>query len=105
MIRHDMQFKISVGGQVEDMSDLLRCEVICVLRCGLVAEEEVVKHLISRGGLKLLGLDNSVHFLITVRRLMTTTGLVTRNAELTIIGWREFYFLLKVRDTMVRMVP
>ena len=46
MIRHNMQLKISVGGQVEHVSDLFRCEVVCVLSRGLVPKEEVGKDLI-----------------------------------------------------------
>ena len=78
MIRNNMIFEVSVGGQVQDVSDLLGHEVVCVLRCGLVSKEDVVKDLVSRGGLQFLGLDNCVDFLIRVRSFMTSTSLVTK---------------------------
>ena len=78
-IRHNMIFEIGVGGQVEDVSDLLGYEVVCVLRCGLVPKKDVVKDLVSGGGLQFLGLDNCVHFLVGVRSFMIPTSLVTTN--------------------------
>ena len=79
MIRHNMIFEIGVRGQVEDVSDLLGYEVFCVLCCGLVPKENVVKDLVSGGWLKFLGLENCVHFLVGVRSFMITTSLVTTN--------------------------